>query len=318
MLISRTFADLTYCEGSSDLDLNWCTIEKGTYAYCSKESINNKSQSPTSGPATADISVYPGPSNDNYCGINWPDAARSCSKPCPTGRDNECTSLGSKYSCFYFTGCTESMGSNENDNPDGDGVNASGNVVNNNFCGEKFTDAMRNCNKPCPNGNECLQPFERCYAATGCDNPIQWLDSELELTVFGPDTYWGTYEAFRFTEFMEDFVRDSLDTAGIGLSDISFDDPALVQIDPPSGVHTIQIPVAVTGFYRPPPYLDMTSIIVDAINRNFLQLLWRISDSFSDVERIEATTTSDGTIRPTTKPPTISPVPTYDTSCEYI
>lgn len=42
---------------------------------------------------------------DHYCGTSWPNAAAVCSLPCPNGNDKECSSLGSNFECFGYTGC---------------------------------------------------------------------------------------------------------------------------------------------------------------------------------------------------------------------
>lgn len=40
---------------------------------------------------------------DHYCGTTWPQAAETCSQPCPTGQDDECSNIGE--TCFGYTGC---------------------------------------------------------------------------------------------------------------------------------------------------------------------------------------------------------------------
>ena len=124
-----------------------------------------------------------------WCGTGWVDADDNCRLACPTGDDEECSSVyGDDHSCYFFTSCASRVDPVP-EGDDDDDVVPDGSE--NNFCGDSWLHAMLTCKEgnECPNGNECdeLIPPSTCYAATGCDRPLQQLVSELLTTLAGPD-----------------------------------------------------------------------------------------------------------------------------------
>lgn len=133
-------------------------------------------------------------SDDYYCGITWPNAANACPKHCPSGEDSECRdALGEAFSCFYFTGCKAKIASGEitnGDNVQGNQEGAEGgDGTNNNFCGTSWVAAMKDCGVPCPKQTECTGPGEKCFAATGCDRPLERLRADMQVTLLGAGEY---------------------------------------------------------------------------------------------------------------------------------
>lgn len=126
----------------------------------------------------------------SYCGLNYSDAATSCSIPCPSGSSAECASLGFDYSCFANTPCDDSdtyycgtSWSHAASNclfpcPTGDNSDCpdntscfpytSCNVTESFMCGSSFDDASF-CERPCPSGSSSECPFgESCFTHTTC------------------------------------------------------------------------------------------------------------------------------------------------------
>jgi len=88
------------------------------------------------------------PSNTYFCGTNFQDASTTCSKPCPSGMDNECLGLGETCHGNTECGLRESF-----------------------FCGTSWFDASDKCSKPCPDGDSSVcGEGEQCFAWTSCAN----------------------------------------------------------------------------------------------------------------------------------------------------
>lgn len=88
------------------------------------------------------------PSNTYFCGTSFQDASTSCSKACPSGKDNECLGLGE--TCHGNTQC-DLRGSF--------------------FCGSSWFDASEKCSQPCPDGDASVcGEGEKCFAWTSCSN----------------------------------------------------------------------------------------------------------------------------------------------------
>ena len=125
-----------------------------------------------------------------WCGRTWPHADSECPLACPSGDNDECSSLGDDHSCFFFTACNsrvpEEVEESSSDVPS-DGSE-------NNFCGKSWLHAMLTCDSEgrtnaCPDGSGCdADRGETCFAATGCDRKLEQLVSELLTTLQGPNT----------------------------------------------------------------------------------------------------------------------------------
>ena len=127
--------------------------------FASFRSINIKS--PSTLFAVAQTAHHPNmnlPSDDYSCGLSWFKAANECLKHCPTGLDNECSSLGDGFGCFYFTGCKEAFDRKEAEKEELDANNSQGDDVGkdvdeggtpdqNQFCGSTFIQAMMQCSQ---------------------------------------------------------------------------------------------------------------------------------------------------------------------------
>jgi hypothetical protein len=88
------------------------------------------------------------PSNTYFCGTNFQDASTTCSKPCPSGKDNECLGLGETCHGNTECGLRESF-----------------------FCGTSWFDASDKCSQPCPDGDASVcGEGEQCFAWTSCAN----------------------------------------------------------------------------------------------------------------------------------------------------
>lgn len=88
------------------------------------------------------------PSNTYFCGTSFQDASTTCSKACPSGKDNECLGLGE--TCQGNTEC-DHRGSF--------------------FCGSSWFDASDKCSQPCPEGDASVcANGEQCFAWTSCSN----------------------------------------------------------------------------------------------------------------------------------------------------
>eukprot|EP00579_Thalassiosira_antarctica_P008221 CAMPEP_0201877728 /NCGR_PEP_ID=MMETSP0902-20130614/9073_1 /ASSEMBLY_ACC=CAM_ASM_000551 /TAXON_ID=420261 /ORGANISM="Thalassiosira antarctica, Strain CCMP982" /LENGTH=1207 /DNA_ID=CAMNT_0048405235 /DNA_START=83 /DNA_END=3706 /DNA_ORIENTATION=- len=296
-----------------------------------------------------------------YCGTSWSDAAHSCPKHCPNGTDAECASLGVgngvNYGCFYFTGCTEvAAGAGAgagNGASSGVAAGSNGNsgqspLIMNSYCGQSWLHAMLSCTDECPNGFECIDPNERCFAATNCNVPLEQLVSELVSTLQGPDTIMdlvdaGIFEGTLFDTFAAFAAEYGVVIGGVNLGDqvlvdrrelkhrmnhralmghdryLNFDIRNVTQRMLPSGSSAVDVSMVVTGDYRPPPYIDLNVIAEDSINRNGAKVVSTLRergaragrDFFSRVEGIEAVAKADLTRRPTKAPtydPTVSPI----------
>eukprot|EP00571_Detonula_confervacea_P005871 CAMPEP_0172330022 /NCGR_PEP_ID=MMETSP1058-20130122/61177_1 /TAXON_ID=83371 /ORGANISM="Detonula confervacea, Strain CCMP 353" /LENGTH=1318 /DNA_ID=CAMNT_0013047219 /DNA_START=179 /DNA_END=4138 /DNA_ORIENTATION=- len=298
-------------------------------------------------------------SEDYYCGHSWPHAASFCEKHCATGQDSECASLSDgtqDYECYYFTGCSDRLvDAQPNDDANNaaatDGLaadSATTSTVINNFCGKSWIHAMLGCSDGCPNGYECADPLERCFAATNCDRPLESLVSELLTTLQGPDSTMDDDDATIFGQTIYDFIRSVAEEEGISLDGVELGEQQLVdrrelqqrldhrallghdrymnfeiknvtQRRLPSGSSAIDVSMVVTGDYRPPPYLDLDVIAEDSINRNGAKVVNTLRergeragrDFFSRVDGIEAVRRAEVTQRPTKAPvksPTWSPI----------
>jgi hypothetical protein len=88
------------------------------------------------------------PSNTYFCGSSFQDASTTCSKACPSGKDNECLGVGE--TCHGNTQCD---------------------MRNSFFCGSTWFDASDKCSQPCPDGDKSVcGEGEECFAWTSCSN----------------------------------------------------------------------------------------------------------------------------------------------------
>jgi len=260
-----------------------------------------------------------------YCGTSWSDAAHSCPKHCPNGTDAECASLGVgngvNYGCFYFTGCTEvAAGAGAgagNGASSGVAAGSNGNsgqspLIMNSYCGQSWLHAMLSCTDECPNGFECIDPNERCFAATNCNVPLEQLVSELVCTLHGPDTIMESEDAEIFEGTLFDTIAATMEELGVALGGVDLGEQVLV-----GGSSAVDVRVVVTVDYRPPPYVDLNGIAEDFMNRNAAKVVSTLRERgaragrvfFSRVEGIEAVAKVDLTRRPTEAPtyePTVS------------
>jgi hypothetical protein len=236
----------------------------------------------------------------------------------------------------------------------------------NNFCGASWTGATMDCSAPCPTGmhSECTNPGERCYMATNCLWPLERLRGELRATLYGPDEAMEGEDMDVFASTMYDHMKGATDVRGIALSGVDIGDQSVVTMTgaserravrsrgpafggdrhldfdatnvttrrrglPAGSSSAIDVAVIVTGDYRPPPYLDLDSIVEESINRDdnaaFVDVLRERGelagrDYFDRVVAVEAVRIADLAPRPTGSPigaPIASPMPSSDPTREY-
>ncbi|KAL7546263.1 hypothetical protein ACHAWF_009617 [Thalassiosira exigua] len=253
-----------------------------------------------------------------YCGRDWSDAAESCGHPCAGGEDAECTDAwgldGDEYECYYYTGCSATLALEEGGGGGGasdltgggaldlaGGSSSSTAAGSNNFCGPTWIHSMLECSENCPGGWECGVPGERCYAATGCDKPLEQLISDLLTTLSGPDETMDDEDGALFTETIMETIGKVAEDLGVAV-DVEMEGQELIgrreltrrmderrllghdhfgtdrflhwnitsisQRRLPSGSSAIDVSMVVTGDYRPPPYVDLDVVAEDSINRN--------------------------------------------------
>mmetsp|Transcript_30795 Transcript_30795/g.57060 ORF Transcript_30795/g.57060 Transcript_30795/m.57060 type:complete len:631 (-) Transcript_30795:46-1938(-) len=255
-----------------------------------------------------------GQAAEYYCGTSWLDAASSCPKHCPSGTDAECANLGENYECYYLTGCTEEtpQGDLVHVGADDDDSGQSSPLIMNSYCGQSWLHAMLSCTDECPNGFECIDPNERCFAATNCNVPLEQLVSELVCTLHGPDTIMESEDAEIFEGTLFDTIAAMMEELGVALGGVVLGEQVLV-----GGSSAVDVRVVVTVDYRPPPYVDLNGIAEDFMNRNAAKVVSTLRERgaragrvfFSRVEGIEAVAKVDLTRRPTEAPtyePTVS------------
>mmetsp|Transcript_12445 Transcript_12445/g.26815 ORF Transcript_12445/g.26815 Transcript_12445/m.26815 type:complete len:1210 (-) Transcript_12445:141-3770(-) len=290
--------------------------------------------------------------SEYFCGTSWSDAAHSCHKHCPTGDDVECIGeLGEGFGCYYFTGCSISEDEDEDSDADGDAgddptavtVDDAASYTVDNYCGTNWIHAMLTCDEEskCPNGWECANPDERCFAATNCHEDLQALVSSLVSTLSGPDTVMDDEDSSMFGEEVFAVIAQVAEELGIALGGVNVGEQSLVtrrelrrrmnerrenphevlggeyylnynvtQRRLPSGSSAVDVSMVVTGDYRPPPFIDLDVVAEDSINRNGPSMVKKLRergqragrDFFTRVRGIEAVATRDMTRRPTQSP----------------
>ena len=86
-----------------------------------------------------------------FCGTTWDEASETCSKPCPSGNNDECDDGDV---CFGYTPCSLA----DTDIP-----------VDSFYCGASFADAVVSCTDPCPSGEHSDCPDgQLCHPYTPC------------------------------------------------------------------------------------------------------------------------------------------------------
>jgi len=88
----------------------------------------------------------------NYCGGSWGDAATTCAKACPSGKDSDCAP--GQYCFGDITACSS---------------NTAGNVPVSNYCGVNWADAHATCLTSCPGGTDAECPLnQNCFGDIHC------------------------------------------------------------------------------------------------------------------------------------------------------
>jgi len=219
-----------------------------------------------------------GQSDEYYCGTDWLDASTNCHKPCPSGGDDECTNLnvaatagteGVQYSCFYFTGCSFS---DVEDVDDGGSSPGTPIATVNNYCGQSWTNAMLTCGEPCPLGWECEDPNESCFAATNCDQPLTQLVAETFVTLIGPTGMMMEQEdATIFKVVVYESIEPFVEDVGVALDEVELTQQTVISsgsFSDGSSSGEVGISIVVTAEYRPPPSVDLGTLVETAINMN--------------------------------------------------
>ncbi|KAL7465041.1 hypothetical protein ACHAXS_005369 [Conticribra weissflogii] len=154
------------------------------------------------------------PSDEMYCGSSWIDAYENCHEPCPSGEDSECT--GDGWSCQVYTGCASKIGVNGEENG---GTNEDGKLdpYENNFCGVDWIDAMLKCSDPCPPGKQCPEGLF-CYAATGCNKPLESHETRLILSLFGAERVMRGEEPTILEELIMSFLKLELEANKVAVN----------------------------------------------------------------------------------------------------
>jgi len=300
-------------------------------------------------PQSSTLVLVSANSSESYCGTSWADAATHCRKHCPSGNDGQCSNLNAgsapgaeEYSCYYFTGCTEEGGQgNEGETEEDSTATTTSSAAINNYCGKSWIHAMLGCSQQCPNGYECLDPQEQCFAATSCDVPLVQLVSEMVSTLSGPDTLMDDGDTDIFSSVLWETINSVAEEMGLALGEVDLGEQTLVgrrelterarhrrlatgrssylnfnitdisaRRKLPSGSSAVDVSMVITGDYRPPPYVDLDVIAEDSINRNGARVVSTLRergeragrDFFSRVESIEAVSVKELTKRPTRSP----------------
>ena len=291
--------------------------------FASFRSINIKS--PSTIFAVAQTAHHPNmnlPSDDYSCGLSWFKAANECLKHCPTGLDNECSSLGDGFGCFYFTGCKEAFDRKEAEKEELDANNSQGDDVGkdvdeggtpdqNQFCGSTFIQAMMQCSQNCIDDNECGEG-ESCWGDTNCNHELEDLESDVVFTLRGssgvmPDEVVDIFQRSIFD--MLQGIANDLKIHLVGLEVTAqryFSDEEIIEAN-----------VAIVAQYRPPPRRNLEAIVKNGINLNKHEVKNALKQAagaervwfFVNLDEISVTGSDDamsdmGTGRPTLSPTT--------------
>ena len=145
-----------------------CPVGQACFADCTNCPLVEVPTPPSPAPGPT---LPPGPTNYNYCGVDWIDANEKCGTACPFGTDAEC--LEPAETCFsQCTNCPEvPVPLPETSSPTlAIGPPAPSPPVNYNYCGISWISANTNCGTSCPLGNdEDCPDSETCFAdCTDC------------------------------------------------------------------------------------------------------------------------------------------------------
>lgn len=300
--------------------------------------------------ANVNNNVVNAQSDSNFCGLSWDDATNTCSKCCPSGSDDECIDeLGAGYKCQTYTGCRDRIDRGEIADPcsNGDNDNSDNNlfddsddlpVFSDSYCATSWIQAMQTCSTPCPRSDECTESGHVCFAATGCNRPLEKLTSDMLVTLLGADSAMDDADGDIFLETMYAALRDEVEGEEISLGDVDLGEQIVsvrrrglmgnknnLRFDGevhrrrlPTGSSALDVSMVITGEYRPPPYKDLNEIVEKWINRRGDDLVATLRERgeragrvfFERVEGMEAQAMSTATARPTRSPvwnPTVRP-----------
>ena len=173
---------------------------------------------------------------DFYCGLEWADAANSCTHNCQSGKYSDCINLGIGYECFKFTGCKEKI---DNDGQVIDEVQevidkvvedtVSDHVGTSNYCGGSWADAMLTCGTPCSSGDDDECNDGKCFAATNCQEELQRLVADMLVTLLSSDMQEMQGEdsdVLRST--ISDTLRNIIENQGVALDDVDLGEQSLI------------------------------------------------------------------------------------------
>lgn len=268
------------------------------------------------------VNAQEDPSLDYSCGTDWVNAANSCSKHCPSGRDKECEELGVDHGCYYFTGCKarfEELKKEEEEQAALEGGKEEEEIVEippeqNQFCAPTFIEAMLKCSKDkaCPVGNECGEG-EACFGNTNCDRELQEPTSDMVFTLKGPTGIMEDEDLTIFKSTIFAVLQQSLSDVKIHLDKLSVTNQRYFSAD-----DNVEVSVLLTAKYRPPPRTNLDSIVENSINLQKESVKAAIKQAANDVKQsyfstlneISAVSRENATNRPTLSPtgaPNFSP-----------
>ncbi len=277
------------------------------------------------------VNAQEDPSLDYSCGMDWVNAANGCSKPCPSGSDEECFELGEGYGCYYFTGCKtrfeelkkeqEELAALQGEDEE-DYVEIPPEL--NQFCAPTFIEAMLKCSKDkaCPNGNECGEG-EECFGQTNCDRELKKPSSDMIFNLMGLSDVMVEEDLTIFKSAIFDILQKSLSDVKIHLDTVSITNQRYFENE-----KNVEVRALFTAKYRPPPRQKLDSIIENSINLQQKDVGLAIKQAgneakrfyFAKLKEISAVSRENATNRPTVSPtgsPTFSPTgrpSTYPTS----
>jgi hypothetical protein len=208
--------------------------------------------------------------NEFYCGESWPDAFENCQKECLSGEDSECSSLGSGFKCYGYTGCVDKLNDETVDvDVDGGGSGTSIAAADNGsdyYCGTSWTEAMITCSVQChTRGNDECPGGQKCFAASNCNEPLMTLTSNLVVTMEGLTSVMGGADGDVFGMTMGEIISKVAADEGLHLQGVDLGEQAVFTARklsvnnttigqrrlPLGGSSALDVSVVVTGDYRP-------------------------------------------------------------------
>jgi len=246
------------------------------------------------------------------------NAANTCLKPCPSGRDEECSELGNDHGCYYFTGCKDRFEELKKEEEEQAALEEEVIVEipaeQNQFCASTFIEAMLKCSKDktCPIGNECGEG-EECFGNTNCDRELKEPTSDMVFTLSGPADKMEEEDLTIFKSTIFAVLQQSLIDIKIHLETLSVTNQRYF-----SSEENVEVSVILTAKYRPPPETNLDTIVENSINLQKESVRGALKQAANDAKRwyfatineISAVSRENATIRPTVRPtgaPNLSP-----------